>query len=428
MFGLSQEWLLYNGRPIASALVLGHESELARLRALTPAAAGIGVVAGDPAFDRMLVSRHLRMHYRQALDVAPHQKLIVVCTTWSDRSLLGTWPTLFRELTACLPRDEYRIVGLVHPNVWHGHGTLQVNTWLDDARRAGLTLIGPTEGWQAVLLAADLIVGDHGATTCYGAAEDLPVLLGTFPDSDVAPGSVGELLGALATRLNRHETLRTQIEYAMQRHRPGHFAPIRDLMTSCPGEAIERLRALCYRHMRLSVPATAPVTPVIPPELIAIDRPAVLADHVTCTPTGPAEYTIERYPAGVDIDRATAGYLDRAFLVVHENHSQQSLLREAPVVLATAPAAGQDADEVLADVLRRWAAAQVVGVEDADGQLVLTRRGHRISICGNDTGLAAAVVYEWLLTGVGELPSELGVIVGARRETFVLRRSRDQTP
>jgi hypothetical protein len=417
---LSPEWLLYNGRPIASALVLAHETELDRLTAITPAAASIGVVAGDPAYDRMVASRHLRMHYREALGVAPEQQLITVCTTWSQRSLLGSWPELFREVAACLPRDEYRTVALVHPNVWHGHGAWQVGTWFADARRAGLTLIGPTEGWQAALLASDLIIGDYGASTCYGASLDLPVLLAAYPPDEVASGSVGELLGTLATRLNRHETLRAQIEHALTDHAPGRFAPVRDLMTSCPGEAIERLRALCYRHMRLPVPGTAPVTPVIPPELIAIPRKPVTAEYVVCTLTASAEYTIVRYPAGLAVDRSTAVHLDRAFLVVHENHPQPSLLAEAPVVLAAAPAAGQHPDAILTALLLRLPGVQVAAVATADGPLIRTRRDHRITMRGNDVGLAAAVVYEWLLSGAGRLPEELDITTGSQRTTVTV--------
>ncbi len=418
VFGLSAEWLLYNGQPIASALVLAHESEAARLAAITPAAASIGVVAGDPAYDRMVVSTHLRMHYRQALRVAPEQKLITVCTTWSERSLLGSWPELFRQLTACLPRDEYRIAALVHPNIWHGHGPRQVKDWVADAQRGGLTLIGPTEGWQAVLLASDLIIGDYGASTCYGAALDLPVLLAAYPPDEVAAGSVGELLGTLATRLNRHETLRTQIDHALVRHESGRFAPLRDLMTTYPGEAIERLRVLCYRHMRLSVPGTLPVTPVIPPELIAIPAASLTADHVVCTATGPTDYSVARFPAGIAIDRSAATYLDRAFLIVHENHPQQALLNEAPVVLASDTAIGQHADDVLTAVFRRLPAAQVAAVTIVGGLLITTRRRHRITMHGNDIGLAAAVVYEWLLTGTEELPGELHVVSGSRRTVF----------
>ncbi|MQY18545.1 hypothetical protein [Nocardia macrotermitis] len=435
MFGLSPEWLLYNGRPVASALVLAHEAELARLATLTPAAAHIGVVAGDPAYDRMLASAHLRMHYREALHVAPARKLITVCTTWSQRSLLGTWPQLFRELAACLPRDEYRIVGVVHPNTWHGHGAWQVKSWLADARRAGLTLIGPTEGWQAVLLASDLIVGDFGATTCYGAAVGIPTLLAGFSDADVAPDSVGELLGRLAPRINRYESLRTQLDKALEDDRaaedtrseknaPPRYAPIAELMSSCPGESIERLRALCYRHLKLPVPQAKPVTAIIPPELVAIPTPDVLADLVVCTTTSRGRYTVSRYPAAIEIDRSTADYLDDAFLVVHENHPQQALLRESPVVLGTAPAAGQSLDDILTAILRRLPAARVVAVPaDNETIIVRIRDDRRIILSGNDTGLAAALVYEWLLTGGGELPPELIADTGADRVVFSLRGS-----
>ncbi|GAA5043069.1 hypothetical protein GCM10023318_04080 [Nocardia callitridis] len=409
--------MLYNGAPVADTLILGHENERTRLAYIAPAAAHIGVVAGDPAYDRMLLSRHLRMRYRQELGVAPGQILVTLCTTWSHRSLFGSWPSLFRETLACLPRDRYRVAGLIHPNTSHGHGEWQVGTWHADALRAGLLLTGPAEGWQATLIASDLVIGDHGATTCYGAALDLPVLLAAFPDTDVARGSVGAILGATAPRLHRFESLATQIHRTIAEYEHGTFDELRALMSSHPGEAILRLRAECYSHLGLSVPGTPPVTPVIPPHFLGAGQRthtrecAAHTDYAVCTPLSRDAVAIDRYPAGVDVDRSEATYLDDAFLVAHENHPWHALTELAPVVITDEPAVGQDARELLDETLRRFPSAQVVATNIGETCLVRTRTQITITISTADAGIAAIVVYSRLIKGQtaqGEVAVQLG--------------------
>ncbi|WP_344923851.1 hypothetical protein [Saccharopolyspora gregorii] len=55
-FGLDPQWVLYEGRPIASALVMSHEDQRAQLAAAVPEALGTAVVAGDACYDRLLTS------------------------------------------------------------------------------------------------------------------------------------------------------------------------------------------------------------------------------------------------------------------------------------------------------------------------------------------------------------------------------------
>jgi hypothetical protein len=408
--------LLYDGTPIADTLVLGHESELTRLAELTPAATDIAFVAGDPAYDRMIASTHLRSRYRRALGIEPGQKLVALCTTWSLRSLLGSWPSLFREVIACLPHDEYRVVGLIHPNIWHGHGPWMVHTWLADAVRAGLLLPDPAEGWQAALVASDVIVGDHSATSCYGACLDLPVLLAGYSDADVAPGSVGALLGASAPRLTRREPLRAQIDRAITEHRPGTFAPLTRLISSHPGQAITRLRALCYAHLDLPEPTTEPVTPVIPPELVTAGRRgSVHADHVVCAAAGPQTFAVSRYPADVETLPTESGHLDAAVLIAHEDYPQRALLNRATVVLAATTDRPAEARAALGDALRRHPAATIAATTMGDHGLLLVRDHGLIEASGADAAIAAAVVCEWLMTHGPDLPDSLFAVLGTTR-------------
>jgi hypothetical protein len=77
----------------------------------------------------------------------PGRRLIVFNSTWAPRSLFADsgepetddllrW--LLSRPTSELPAAEYQAVAVLHPNIWYGHGSGQVHTWLDDARRSGL--------------------------------------------------------------------------------------------------------------------------------------------------------------------------------------------------------------------------------------------------------------------------------------------------
>ncbi|SFP35756.1 hypothetical protein [Amycolatopsis rubida] len=401
---MSPEWLLYSGRPIASSLVLAHQAEFDRLAALTPAARDTAFVAGDPSYDRMRRSRHLRAQYREALGVAPHQKLVTITSTWWRNSLLGSQPSLFREVVGALDRDRYRVAGLVHPNIWHGHGPWQIRTWLADCQRAGLLLPPPAEGWQAVLLASDLVVGDHGATTAYGACLDIPLLLAAFPESDVAPESVGELLGATAPRLNSREPLDVQIERAVRTYRPGSFDDVAALVTSRPGEAAARLRRLFYEHLRLTEPASGPIVPLIPVSAATGHAaPAAPANFIVCE-SREDRFHLTRYPADVDIDRSGSAKFSNAALTAREDHPDESLRRRAAIVFS----ASATGDAALADLLRRHPHATVAA--SSDGR-VATRSGQVIETTFTDPEVAAALVFESVLRGL-RLPREATVSRG----------------
>jgi hypothetical protein len=269
------------------------------------------------------------------------------------------------------------------------------------------------EGWQAVLLASDLVVGDHGATSCYGAALDLPVLLAAFPETDVAPGSVGALLGSTARRLNRRENLRIQLDRAFAEHRPGTFDVLRDLVTSCPGESAQRLRSLFYGYLRLAEPPGAAILPVVPSDAVAaIQRSPVRADHVVCRLDGTTA-TISRYPA--DVSAVGSAHLDAAFLVAHEDHPRQALPAEAPVVLASPPAGPEAPAAVLAGVLRRHPSARLAALGHGTGSLLLTRDGRLVAASPADPGVAAALVYESLVDGSFTVPRRFDVFQGAER-------------
>lgn len=324
VFGLSPEWLLYNGHPIADALVFSHQEQLDRLAAEVPEALPTADLAGDPCYDRMLACRGSRGHYRAALGVQDDKTLVVASSTWGTGSLLGSSPQLLRRLVAELPVDSYRVAAILHPNIWHGHGPGQVRAWLADCVRAGLVLVPPREGWRAALIAADCVIGDHGSVTTYGAALGRPTLLAAFPDSEVAPGTAVHRLGRLAPRL-RPGPVRPQLEATITDFKG--YDTVTSLVSAVPGESPSRLRRLFYDLMHLAEPAAEPLLPTLPAgDLSPGTRPTAL----WVTATGDAPIHLERVPAFAGPEPGPRS----GHLAVHHAHPSRQLLTAADVVFA----------------------------------------------------------------------------------------------
>ncbi|GLZ31952.1 hypothetical protein Lesp02_41400 [Lentzea sp. NBRC 105346] len=327
VFGMEPASLLHNGRVIASSLVFSHDEQLDRLRRSCPEALGAAVVAGDPCFDRMLASRPLRHTYRDAAGVRPDQKLVFVSSTWGPSSLFDATPDLVRTLRAELPLDEYAIAIALHPNVQALHSRWQVERWLDACLRAGVALIPRAEGWRAGLVSADLVVGDHGSVTFYGAALGTPTLLATWPHDRLDPGSpVGRFVAA-ADRLDRSTPLEPQVRAALHDQRT--HDDITGLTTSVPGSSARLLRTELYRLLDLPEPADAAPTHAVPLPQWRVRPPTVEAVRIEYTvsdnslngtvvrhATDPRPLPAHTYLV-VSTDEPTATALELADAVVH---------------------------------------------------------------------------------------------------------------
>jgi hypothetical protein len=258
--------LISHGRTIASAIVLPTRGQVERLRRSCPEAAAIAVVAGDPCFDRLAASMPHREAYRRALGVG-ERTLVAVSSTWGPASLLGRNPSLLAELVDQLPLQRYQVAAIIHPGVWDWHGLRQVRAWYDDSVHSGLLIVPPEEGWRAVLAAADVVVGDHGSTTCYAAGAGIPVLLASVAEGEVEPGSAVATLGEIAPRLrpgSRGPRYAAQIDRAASAWRPEQHERIRALVTDVPGESARLMRSAMYRLMKLPEPDRPAQTRPVP--------------------------------------------------------------------------------------------------------------------------------------------------------------------
>ena len=269
VYGLGAQRLMRDGVLIPAALVLAHEEERARLAKGCPQALPSAVVVGDPSYDRIAASLPLRYAYRDALGIAPGRKLVTVATTWGSSSLLDRVPELPGRLVAELPRDEYQVIALAHPNAWFGHGRWQITAWLTDALRGGLGLVPPEADWRSVLVASDLVIGDHGSVSLYATAAGVPVMFATPLSADVDPASPMGELGSVAPRLSARRSLAAQLARLTPDYRREDYARVAARITSKPGRFAPAMRKLLYRHLHLDQPSAAPsVEPAPLPTLI----------------------------------------------------------------------------------------------------------------------------------------------------------------
>lgn len=402
VYGLSPQSLVQDGTVVPRAIVLSHDTELERLAATVPDAVGAAVVAGDPCYDRLIASRPNRNRYREMLGAPSRASIVLVSSTWGANSLFGRSPDLIARLLAELDTDRHTVCAVLHPNIWYAHGPAQVRLWLADCLRAGLRLVPPAAGWQQALLAADVVIGDHGAVSGYAASLGLPTLLAAFPQDDVVTGSAIEALGATAPRLDLTGPLEPQLRAAIRA--PRDHRPVRDLATSVPGRSAALLRSVFYDLMNLPEPPTGPVLAPYPPTDLAPLRGEVEAWWARVDLASDGVHTLRRWPADVP---PTEG-LDR-YLVVAAGHPRHDLYGLAAVIVL--PHDGPPAAEVFA---ARPACRLVVRHGTRDRCETTSRDGATVTVRVTDPGPVDASVYA---SAMVDLTGRVELSVGDHRTT-----------
>jgi hypothetical protein len=256
--GLDPQHLIRDSRVVPDALVLSHRADLAVLGRQCPEAVSKAEVIGDPCCDRIAVSGPLRAAYRRAMGVPDGTRLVVTASTWGTGSLFGRLADLHDRMLTELPTGRYNLVALMHPNVWYGHGPRQVRAWQSGALRRGLGLVPPDADWMGALIAADAVIADAGSTGAYAAAAGRPVIIGTFPAADIAPGSAAALLAETAPQLRLDQPIERQLADAMEHHDGKQSALVAARITSEPGRFNRNMRRLIYRMLGLSQPPSIP--------------------------------------------------------------------------------------------------------------------------------------------------------------------------
>ncbi|MEU9047315.1 MULTISPECIES: hypothetical protein [unclassified Kitasatospora] len=389
--GLSRNELTYRGRVFVDVLGLSHPEQLDRLRDSCPEALDVAHVVGDPCFDRMLHSRRSRDTYRAALGAVDGRRLVVVNSTWSEHSLFGRRPDLPQRLVRRLPADEYTVAVVLHPNIWSRHDP---EALLDAARRMGLRLIPPHQGWQAALVAADVMIGDHGSVSFYGAALERPTMLVATGAAELDPRSPSYAFGQAAPVLDPDGDLPAQVEKALARD-PADLREITDRSLARRGESARVLRPLLYSFLeQLDEPGDEPALPPYPKPVLgpgAAERPT--AYDVEGASEG-TEVSLRRYPFD------PKDHSPRGFHALTDEHPGDALRYTAEVLARTEVHAERPAERWLAD-----SAAELPGLAVAvaalgpDRHLLRLRTGLLLAACAEPDWTGTAPSVDPLLLG-----------------------------
>ncbi|XVV07600.1 hypothetical protein ACQPW3_20355 [Actinosynnema sp. CA-248983] len=384
-------------------MLVTHPAQAAQVAASSQAAVGRTVLGGDTSLDLLLESASLRSRYREALGLADGQRLVLVASTWRNRSLLGADPTLPARLVGELPADEYRVAMVAHPNVWTWEGGWELRRVLDTALRSGLLLIEPTRGWHAAMVAADLVIGDHGSLSLYAATTGVPLLLGAFGDDEVVAGTAMDDLGRRAPRIDTSQPLQPQIA-AHAGHRRVLVAM--DEVFARPGAALSLLRAHCYDILKLPEPEHAADQAVAP------DPDAALPPLHSLEVLGAAhggEVSLRRFPLPVRALRKPTQHDEVRHVSVDDRERNVRRYADAAVVVRATEADGTWP----ADVLTRFPGSRVAGHATPDGCIVLIRGLGRFAVrsTSRDVAALASAVYTRLVH-TGEVTGTFGLRVG----------------
>lgn len=254
VYGLGAEHLISEGRVVPASIVLAHERQREILAQSCPDAVAAALVAGDPCYDRLTASIRCRADYRAALGVPPDRQLVVVSSTWGRQSLFRRCDGLLAALLRQLDGRRFDVAALLHPAVWFGHGRRQIHAWLTEERTAGLKLVEPEVDWRAAIVAADMVIGDHGSVPTYAASIGLPVLSTEPPPDEIDERSTQAFVASRVPRVVPTADLQRQLAHATDGLPRDWAKAVAARITSEPGQAHRRLRAEMYRLLGLSMP------------------------------------------------------------------------------------------------------------------------------------------------------------------------------
>jgi hypothetical protein len=391
-------------------MAISHPAQEEQLRAANPATAGTTVLIGDPQFEQLLDSAGHREHYRRLLGVGD-RRFVVLSSTWGQGSLVGTRPRLPAEILAAMPYDETAVGLVLHPNIWARYRPFQLHAWFAAAEEAGLLLFPPDLGWQAALVAADLVVGDHGSVSLLAAAAGKPLLLAAS-GAEIVPGTSAELLSERAIRLRRDRPLRPQLEAAgpqlwQELLAERTFAHTRG--------SISRLHALVHEMLELS-PQPAPQLRAADPEI----RPSPVRAFTTYPDfTGTDALTLHRFPRSVEqwrpeTDRAPA---ELRHTVVDERETNLGRIGNAAVLVRST--VDDEPEQWCRATLHRYPNCELAAAATPYGCIAVTADGNTVTATGTaDTAALASTLYACQDTADRTISLRLGDAL----TTVVIRR------
>ncbi|GAA3635839.1 hypothetical protein C8D88_12146 [Lentzea atacamensis] len=402
--GLSAYELTHAGEVFPALIGISCSEQSTRL---CPEARGREIVIGDLVRDKLIANRQHRRRCRRLLGIGK-RKLIVVSSTWGQRSTFRTQKKIITSLVADLPSDEYAVALIMHPNIWYGDSPFELRVELRDELDSGLLIIDHTR-WQAALLAADLVVGDHGSCTAYAVAMDLPVLIAACGSAELDEESPLAALHAELPRLGK-TSLRERVDDALRGHVPGRWKHHTDRLFELPGEGL-KAAANALRGLMDLPPLTGRPrgTEVEPPEAIRGKPTRSHRAVVTTKPDGTEH--LERYP---EILLQETDFPD-SVRVVSELEVDATARDNAEIIVYSEVLPDDEAMPEIAEQLGLSKAGLAAAMTES-GRVLLHFRDDQVVTARGDP-FVVAVVLHWRRThGTPLACGEFGVVMG--NETY----------
>jgi len=364
VYGLAPEQLLGPGEPgrrrVVDWLPLAGRAAMEQLARDCPEALGAAEIVGDLCLERMLGSLVKRREYRKALGIGRDQKFIVMASTWGALSLIGeSRSTLLERMFRELPMERFALGAVPHPNIEHGDGP-SMSGLLAPRLENGLLMPQVHEGWRAMLIAADLVVGDSGSVTQYAGAIRRPILLSAFGYDQMPPDGALAGIGKAAPWLDQVKPLIPQLLEAIER------GPVLDYGGILAADRSPSALITAKIHAMLGIPAYPLPEPKILPVTALNDRcaPAV------CWRFVPGRGGGSTFP--VSVPEEAHGLV----VVRFEPCDDKRLLARADVVLHHDSHTGPDeARLVLVELMEDWAHCRIASVLIGHGLMLLKVRG-----------------------------------------------------
>ncbi|MEJ2854468.1 MULTISPECIES: hypothetical protein [unclassified Saccharothrix] len=388
--GVARSQLVHKGEVIPAAIGLSHPEQFALVERTCPEALDRCVVIGDPVADQLRASMALRERYRKALRVGPDERLVLVTSTWGPNSALAVGPDLPQRLLAELPLGRYRVALVQHWNISQAHSRYEVAQQFRDATRCGLIAIPPHRSWQAALLAADLVIGDHGSVTFYGVALGKPLLLASDGGCEVDPSSANAEVWRKARALDLDAPLRPQVESALEDGGDPALQAITDRVLGRQGEAKALVHQVLCDLMDLPVPTTPPMEPV--ETYRAQPRRPIGAQLVTASLRFPRNITLERFPNLLSSLRPETD--PAPMLVVDESVVDRTVRHNADIVVHNEVA--DDPRGWVEEALADHPGAAVAAAATESGSVVGFRDEPAVDVPDVGPSTAACALHHWI--------------------------------
>lgn len=367
-----------------------------------------GIVIGDMVLDKLVAHAHLKPYFQEDLKIGD-RKLIVVSSTWGRRSTFATQKDVITRLVADLPSDEYAVALVLHPNVWWGESQFEIKVYLRDACDSGLLIIDHTT-WQGAIVAADLVVGDHGSVTGYAVSMGLPVLIAADGAAELDDDSPLAALHAALPHITDEKPLREQVERALNDHRPEDWKPYTDRLFELPGEGLARA-ANALRGLMGLPPLTESPRPrdAESPKIVA-GKPA--RSHRVIVTTSSGIEHVERFPSFLK----PADELTDPMLVISAREVDPVTRDNADIIVRAEPLSDDKAAQWMSAELARpsTSASLVAATTECDRVLVRFRNDQAVTARGDPFLVAVVVLHRRRTSGIPLTCGEFVVSKGGR--------------